>query len=175
MLNNIEVIESELPTNIEEIKKFEELIQAKLPEDYKQFLLKHNGGHPIRDAFKLIPTINEKNAEVGISRFYALYDGDVSNITTKFQGTRGQIPDKLLPIAYGDLGKICLGIKGEYYNKLYYWTTNYSFWAVDDYNYLYLIANSFTDFINGLFEMEVDDNGKIVRRYPDGTVTITAE
>jgi hypothetical protein len=175
MINDIEVIESHSPTNIVEIKRFEELIQAKLPEDYKQFLLKNNGGHPIRKAFKLIEPINEKNKEASIAWFYALYNGEVCNITTEFRTSREQIPDELLPIAYGHGGEICLGVNGEYYGKLYYWTTNYSFWTVDDYNYLYLIANSFTDFINGLFEREVDDNGKFVIRYPDGTVTITAE
>ena len=175
MINSIKVIESHAPTNLKEIKKFEKLIQAKLPEDYKQFLLKHNGGHPITNGFELIKPINNKTKEAGISWFFALYDGDVCNITRKFMDSRGGIPDELLPIGYDSGGKTCLGIKGDYYGKLYYWTTNWSWWSGNDYNYLYLIANSFTDFINGLFERKADGKGNFIRKYQDGRVTITPD
>ena len=160
MVEDIEVEESEIPTNLEAIKKFEELIKVKLPEDYKQFLLKHNGGHPIRDTFRLIEPINDHFNEGGISWFYALYDGDVCNITTNFKHSlaRGESPDKFLPIGYDSGGgnEICIElIEGDDYGKLYYWTTDWSVWTKDEYNYLYLIANSFTDFINDLYEDDI--------------------
>ncbi|WP_341751165.1 SMI1/KNR4 family protein [Candidatus Tisiphia endosymbiont of Piscicola geometra] len=175
MMNNIEVEESKRPTNLEEIEKFEKLIQAKLPKDYKKFLLKHNGGHPITETFKLIEPVNAKNTEIGVEWFFALYDGEYSNLTLEFQRTRDELIDKLvvfLPIAYDSGGKICLSIRGDDYGKLYYWTTNWSFWDKDDLDYLYLISNNFTDFINGLYRYELDDNDNIIRRYQDGTVTI---
>ena len=173
MRNNSEVEECHEPTNLEAIEKFETLIQAKLPNDYKQFLLKHNGGHPVPNSFKLSEPINEKNESIGIAWFYALYDGEVCNITTHFQHSRSKIPDEFLPIAYGSGGELCLGIKGDDYGKLYYWTTNWSCWNKDDLNYLYYVCDSFTDFINGLYECDIDlENGNIIRRYQDGTVTI---
>ena len=52
-------------------------------------------------------------------------------------------------------------MKGEDYGKLYYWTTNWSFWKAEELNYLYLIANNFTDFINNLFEVAIDDDGNL--------------
>jgi hypothetical protein len=174
MINIIEVEESKPPTNFSEIEKFEELVEAKLPEDYKQFLLKHNGGHPITDGFKLIQPINEKNKEAGIAWFYALYDGDGSNIIKEFKRSRDELPDNLLPIAHGSGGRTCLGIKGKEYNKVYYWTTNWSFWRGEEYNKLYLAANSFSEFINGMFQIEIDDEKRnVIKRYQDGTVTIT--
>jgi hypothetical protein len=175
MINNIEVEEAELPTNLAEVEKFEELIQAKLPEDYKQFLLKHNGGHPITNAFKLIQPINDQTNEAGISWFYALYDGEACNIVKKFNTYKDELPDTLLPIGYSSGGVTCLGVKGAEYNKVYYWTTNYSLWKEEDLYRLYLAANSFTEFINGLFQREYDGNGNFIRRYQDGTVTITAD
>ena len=176
MINDIEVKESKKPTNLLEIEKFEELIQAKLPEDYKKFLLKHNGGHPTVNVYKLIEPINERNKEASISWFFALYDGEYSNITTEFKYSREKIPDELLPIARDDGGNIiCLGIQGDYYGKLYYWTTNYSFWGEEDLNYIYLISNSFTDFINGLYSGEYDGKGNFIRKYQDGKITVTAE
>ena len=172
-MNDIEVIECESPTNLEEIAKFETLIKAKLPDDYKKFLLKHNGGHPVTNGFKLIEPINEKTNEAGISWFYALYNGDVSNITKQFHRTREQLPEELIPIGYDSGGETCLGIAGEYYGQVHYWTTNWSMWKEEDYNYLYLVANSFTEFINKLFEREYDGKGNFIRRYQDGTVTVT--
>ncbi|WP_341755622.1 MULTISPECIES: SMI1/KNR4 family protein [unclassified Candidatus Tisiphia] len=171
MLNDIKVIKSHESTNLEEIEKFEHLIQAKLPSDYKQFLLKHNGGHPVFDAFELSEPINKKNTGILVEWFYALHDKEVSNIVLEFQRSRGKIPDEFLPIACDDGGDLCLGIRGDDYGSLYYWTTNWSFWSEDDLNYLYFVSNSFTDFINGLYELNVKDNN-IIRRYQDGTVTI---
>jgi hypothetical protein len=141
MINDIEVEEAELPANLAEIEKFEELIGAKLPKDYKQFLLKHNGGHPVTNGFKLIQSINERTNEAGIEWFYALYDGYVCNIITEFKRCREELPGTLLPIGYSSGGVTCLGIKGKEYNKVYYWTTNYSLWKEEDYNNLYLAAN----------------------------------
>ncbi|WCR56708.1 hypothetical protein [Rickettsia asembonensis] len=39
----IKVKETEIPTNLETIKSFEKLIQARLPEKHKEWLLKYNG------------------------------------------------------------------------------------------------------------------------------------
>jgi SMI1-KNR4 cell-wall len=171
MINNIKVVKSHKPTNLEEIEKFEHLIQAKLPGDYKQFLLKHNGGHPLTATYKLNEPINAKNDEISVDWFYALYDGDVSNITTHFQQSYNEILGQFLPIADQGAGKLCLGVEGEDYGKLYYWVTNWSFWNEDDLNYLYFVSNSFTDFINGLYEKTIQNNN-IIRCYHDGTVTI---
>lgn len=173
MTNDVKMRKSRESTNLEEIKKFENLIQAKLPEDYRSFLLKYNGGHPIRDTFSLIEPINEKNKEAGIDCFFALYGGEVCNISNEFKYSRKKIPDELLPIGCDSGGKICLGVRGDYLGKLYYWTTNWSSWSEDDLNYLYLIANSWADFITGLYEYDIDGTGNVIRRFQDGTVTIT--
>jgi hypothetical protein len=174
MINDIEVEESELPTSLAEIEKFEELIRAKLPEDYKQFLLKHNGGHPIMDGFKLIQPVNEQINEAVIDWFYALYDGEACNIVKKFNTYKNELSENLLAIAYDSGGRTCLGIKGEEYNKVYYWTTNWSFWRGEEYNKLYLAANTFSEFIHGMFQIEIDEEKRnVIKRYQDGTVTIT--
>ncbi|HEY7327587.1 MAG TPA: SMI1/KNR4 family protein [Gemmataceae bacterium] len=41
------------PTTDAQIAAFETYIGHKLPTDYRQFLLQHNGGHPEPDAFLL--------------------------------------------------------------------------------------------------------------------------
>jgi hypothetical protein len=41
------------PTNAEQIAVFEKHIGYELPTAYREFLLRHNGGHPVPDAFIL--------------------------------------------------------------------------------------------------------------------------
>ena len=115
-MNDIEVIECERPTNLEEIAKFESLINAKLPEDYKQFLLKYNGGHPVYDGYKLVKPINEKTNEAGIDWFYALYDGDVCNISKQFYRSREELPEEVIPIGSDSGGKV--SHQDEFYTEI---------------------------------------------------------
>lgn len=55
--------------------------------------------------------------------------------------------------------------------KLYYWSTNWSRFTEEEMSYIYLIANSFAEFINGLYKFDIDRAG-IGGIYQDGTVTI---
>jgi hypothetical protein len=172
MMNDIEVLEPERPTNLEEIAEFERLIRAKLPEDYKQFLLKHNGGHPVMDTFDLVEPINKNNTTVGVAWFYALYEGQACNLSLKFEISRDRLPEEYIPIAYDSGGDLCIVVKGENYGQVHYWTTNWSVWNEEDYNYLYFVSNTFTEFINGLYELKLADNGDYIRREQNGKITI---
>jgi hypothetical protein len=174
-MNDIEVIEPKRQTSLTEIAEFELLIDAQLPQDYKQFLLKHNGGHPIMDAFDLPKPINKNSPTIGVSWFYSLYDGEKSNLIQAFKNYNNQLSEEFIPIAYDSYGKLCLVIKGENYGKVYYYTTNWSFWKEEDLNYLYFVSATFTDFINGLYQLNFNKNGTWTRRYQDGTVTINPD
>ena len=176
VMNNIEVRESERPTNLEEIAEFEKLIGAKLPEDYKQFLLKHNGGHPLMDTFDLLEPINEHNLTTCMSWFYALYEGDVCNLSLTFKYSRHYehskhiLTDKYIPIASCNSDDLCIVIKGEDYGKVFYFTRDWSFWKEEELDRLYLVSNSFTDFINGLKSEELEKDGSWTITYQDGRV-----
>ena len=169
-MNNIEVIESKRPTNLEEIAEFEKLIGATLPDDYKQFLLKHNGGHPVMASCDLLEAINEDNLAIDIDWFYALHEGDISNLSKKFKYSRDRLTNEYIPIACDNDGWLCIAIKGENYGKVYYLTTNWSYWKEEDLNYIYLVANTFTDFINGLYNAKLEKDGTWTITYQDGRV-----
>ena len=169
-MNNIEVRDSKRPTNLEEIEEFEKLIGATLPDDYKQFLLKHNGGHPVVESFDLIEPINEFNPIIGVSWFYALYEGDVSNISREFKLSRDRLTDEYIPIAYNSGGEICIVVRGDKYGRVYYLTTNWSYWKEEELNYLHLVSNSFTEFINGLYHADLEKDNTWTITYQDGRV-----
>jgi SMI1 / KNR4 family (SUKH-1) len=152
--------ECEEPTSVQDIEKFETIINTKLPEDYKSFLLKYNGGRPIKeDCFKYVETINGKTRVTGsgIEWFMALYGGKFNNILKEYNLLKGRIPYEMIPIANGFCGNaICLCIRGANYGKVYYWDHENENPEDDNpwYENVYLIANSFTDFINSLHEYE---------------------
>lgn len=161
MMKDVNMREMERPINLQEIREFEQLIDAKLPEDYIEHLLKYNGGRPDKeDCYDFIEPIDEKELYGGIHYFYALYEGDICNLVKEYQSFIGRIPHEMIPIAAvgSESNQICLGISGNYYGKIYYWVSD---WESDEegvpvYDNIYLIANSFTEFINKLYIHEIE-------------------
>jgi hypothetical protein len=67
------------PTTDAQIVAFETYIGHKLPTDYRQFLLQHNGGHPEPDAFLLNAGYGEE--ENTVMCFFPLRDLKLGNVT----------------------------------------------------------------------------------------------
>ena len=179
MIKDIEIIDCKNPTSLKEIKKFEQLIDAKLPEDYKNFLLKYNGGHPTYNSYELIESLPDTNSD-GINWFRPLGKEYRMNLERDYNVFLNRIPYQMISIADAPCGnRICLGIKEPYYGKVYFWDHNFEAGAIKDLyenfgieiamkntglsareiiNYgdeptfknVYLTANSFTDFIDKL-------------------------
>ena len=117
------------------------------PEDYKQFLLRY-GGAFIADDYLYKPIERSPiTAKDGYDMVdYFLGDDVEENINDRYE----IFEDNVFPIAAvlnGDL--VCMGSKGEYTGKIYYWWHENE---IDDdpdniRETLYLIANNFRDFI----------------------------
>ena len=163
-MKEIKVIEGQVFTTREKIMEFANSIKVNLPDEYVSFLLKHNGGHPENDAFDLIePVWNdlERGKTAGVDWFLALYDGEYNNLERSY--IRCENTD-FFPIAYAPGGNlICLCIKGKNYGKVYYWDFNTN--KEEDYNniaptynHMYLVANSFTEFINSFYKEDLAKN-----------------
>ena len=124
---DLEMQECEEPTNIKAIEQLESFINAKLPEEYKQFLLKYNGGRPTsRDCFPLIEYINgckRTGSAAMIEWFFDLYNGEHNNIVNHYTSVhKGRVPSHMIIIARGcSSDMICLDTKeGANYGKIYY-------------------------------------------------------
>ncbi len=66
------------PTCEDEIVKFEEHIGHRLPDDYREFLLQHNGGSPEPDAFTLV--MDEREEEDIVMCFFPMRDLSLGTI-----------------------------------------------------------------------------------------------
>jgi hypothetical protein len=85
-----------------------------------------------------------------------------------------RIPKELIPIGCDGCGnQICLGVAGERYNKVYFWDHEEEMDGEETepwYDNIYLIANSFEEFINKLHYLDVNvnsDNNLIITRVYD--------
>lgn len=164
----LEIKEPEIAINLEDIVNLEKKLNICFPEDYKQHLLKYNGGHPIKDGAPMISPIDKSETDIGINWFLAIYNGESSNFLkayNTFKIWQKRMPDELIPIANASCGNaICISIKGNNYGKVYFWDHEQEAYEGEepDYSNVHLIANNFTDFINSLYETELleDENGK---------------
>ena len=145
-----------IPENI--LQAIEEYWGFGLPKDYRTFLLKYNGGVPLEKNFYFKNTREES----GITEFFGIFKNDIDNLLVKATYTGDRIPESMLSIARaagGDL--ILLTVKGKDRNKVYLWdhemeadTEN---GETADYSNLTLIADSFTEFVEGLRAEDQDD------------------
>lgn len=104
-------------TNIEQrIAAFEKKHNIILPEQYRNFMLKYNGGYTPDTTFKVKPRRKED-----VSGFYGLDIGDEYDFEKLFW-LKYQIQDGYFPIADDCFGnEYFIGIKKSNYGKIYFY------------------------------------------------------
>ncbi len=107
-----------------DIEKVEAELEIKLPQDYKSFLVKHNGGQP-KDGIKFMKKDHTDDIawDFPINVFFGIDENDTSyELLTMYAIFCDRMPSQLIPIADDGIGnKICIGIHGEYFGKVYLW------------------------------------------------------
>lgn len=150
---NIRMTESEEKLTPREIKEAEKIINIQLPDEYKSFLLLYNGGHPEPGTFKYICDDHQNKSLV--AWFLAIYKGKAENFLTFFKTYQGRIPEDTVAIGRDPGGNlILLGINRKNRGKVFFWLQDFEVeeGEVPDYSNVCLIANSFDEFLNSLFE-----------------------
>src|SRR5262245_35806145 len=111
------------PITEAEIRDVEKLLRVKLPRQYREFLLRTNGGRPSPEEAFLFGPDPEKFKGSLIDVFYPVVcDDDGRTLLEAQLAMEGRIPRALLPIG-NDAGgsKICLGVRGLRRGKVYFW------------------------------------------------------
>jgi cell wall assembly regulator SMI1 len=134
------------PTSEEAIADYEKELDFRLPEEYRQFLLKCNGGDsPNRGKFAYT-LINGSNMRSNFETFFGLglekNHLDIRQNQRTQQRLQGQ-PSYFFIIGYA-LGSIVgIGISEDTFGKIYVWENTVS----DD---IIFVANSFNEFLDML-------------------------
>ena len=147
----MEILNSKSAISKDEIKKFEQIIEYKLPEDYTQFLLKYNGGIPKKTDFDYEGIDGEESSVVQL--FLSLGDQHSENIKQDYNYYlgEGRILEGIVPIAYDPFGNlICLSLVEETYNQIWFWDHELE----EEENNLFFVTKTFNDFIKILYTGE---------------------
>jgi hypothetical protein len=154
-------------TSVTEIAKFEREISAQLPTDYREFLLKHNGGSPKPNSFKIAD-----GSTSCVNWLFGL--GSVSNdhsIRKELINYHDRIPKELLPIGDDPGGNvICLSIRGKTMGHVFFWDHEEEADEDPTWENVHLIANSFNEFLNILYEYVNPDETELDRACERGDV-----
>jgi hypothetical protein len=157
-----------------DIAAFEHENKVLLPADYRAFMLKHNGGEPSPEWFDY--SDGTEVLHTGVQEFFAIYTkpeaetGLSANLNLARQcGTykrmeTPRMPEELIPIGDdGGSNKICLCVSGEHTGCIYYWDhemectgggTYEDGTPVTMWDNCHFVANSFTEFLDSLYEYE---------------------
>ena len=128
----------------EEIHQLEQKLKFALPEDYRSFLLKYNGGSPSPNVF----FISKEQQESCISLFFGVASKSAYDIWINALDFYEYYDRDLLPIGEDPGGsQIIMGLGAQRFGKIYF----------NDHEQqgdssLYPIANSFTDLLNKLYK-----------------------
>lgn len=143
--------ESERLLTLEELAAAEQRLKVVFPTDFREFLLKHNGGRPTPNRF-LFKDHEGKDSSSLVHFFHAIYDGRIDNLEMKYQFlvSEGRLLPKMAPIANDPFGNlICLSVAGEDLGNVYFWDHEIEP-ETAGYENMSLIADSFTEFLNKL-------------------------
>lgn len=118
---NMHVEGSRAPVSDTEIHAFETRFGVVLPDDYKEFLLKHYGGKPTPRRYKTQDGVVESS----FIRMLPLADIEEPNLALNFMSyNQGHfIPKNLMPIGEDPIGnQICLSVAGVDCGTVYPWS-----------------------------------------------------
>jgi len=141
------------PISVEDVENLEAHIGIRLPDDYRAFLLKHNGGRPTPDTYPIEGLAN--NPFGGVHFFFGIDDPVEScNLDWNFRIMNGRLPSNLFAIA-GDAGMdlICLSLFGDDAGSVVFWD-GYHEPSEPSYANVYRIAESFPAFLESLRPLE---------------------
>lgn len=124
---NVVISEGEGPLASEGLEAAEQALGVSLPDDYRAFLLKYNGGQVEPDGFAITWRPGQREAMVGaasmVSWLFAVYDGRHENLLRMNQVTfKGRLPPGTIAIGR-DPGSnlLLLRTTGPRYGEVLYW------------------------------------------------------
>jgi hypothetical protein len=145
------------------LANFESAVGHSLPDDYREFLSRCNGGHIGGKLWFKGPTPEGRTADAGVHHIGGFREEWYFSLPEHRECYDGRIPAELVWIMDDPFGNaICLGLVGQRRGRVYFWDHENEpgdDWdgRFDTADNLQLLANSFTDFVNGLRPNEDDD------------------
>jgi len=133
----------------EHLWELESKISRRLPEDYREFLLLHNGGRPEPKSFTFVEDGHDTSSSM--QSLYSLSNDEYDALEDNFETFTNRIPSGTIPIGCDGLGnQILLGLHGDIRGKVYFWDHEEEPQNPLDWSNVILVADSFDAFMRGL-------------------------
>jgi hypothetical protein len=140
----VEFYKTKTPIGEQEIIEIEKLLDYSFPDEYRNHLLKYNGGRCKSNVFSFIE--NNKKTESQIDWFLAIYDGKYNNLQSYIDIyiiEQRRLPEYFVPIAHDPGGNlICIASNSGF---IYFWDHE-----KEGEDNVYFISDSFNHFIDNL-------------------------
>jgi hypothetical protein len=99
------------------LQELEDALEARLPDAYRTFLLRWNGGRPHAAAFR-----GEDSGDESLESFLGLAAGHDDDLLAFLDLYEGRLPDGQLPIAYDAFGNLILiALSGPDAGAVFFW------------------------------------------------------
>ena len=99
------------------LERVEDVLGTRLPEPYRAFLLRWNGGHPRVTAFRGAETGDES-----LGAFLGIAPGQDGDLTAFLSRYETRLPDGFVPIAYDAFGNLILiAVSGPETGAIIFW------------------------------------------------------
>ncbi|KTD85742.1 SMI1/KNR4 family protein [Paenibacillus etheri] len=127
------------------LQDFERIIRVKLPQQYREFLLKNNGGY-LRPYYF---TISKEQGNGMVNIFYGI--GEMyGNLNKKIDIFDDIMDIGFIPIADDPGGnQICLGLTEKPFGNIYFWIHDED---PEDMNNMYFFTKDFEEFLEKLYD-----------------------
>ena len=137
----------------EQLFEFEQKHNLKLPDDYRSFLLKYNGGRPNPEIIDFIQ-YGENQSDI-VNYLCGIHDGEYwASLEWHMESLNNRGPAGFVPFGYDPGGNIyLLGVIAEHFGKVYFWDHENESMLYDkepDFENISIIADSFSEFLNKL-------------------------
>lgn len=112
----IEMTESAPIGGSEDVQNFETFVGSKLPRDYKEFLVKHNGGSPQQ------PNEVKGHSGASVRSFLGINGESGRDLYKVLENYSGRIPKNTIPIAEDGCGNLLvMSLEKANYGSVYFW------------------------------------------------------
>ncbi len=150
--------ETKKTIDLAQISELERYAGLEFPQEYKDHLLKCNGGRCSPNVYTFIE--NGKAAKSDVNWFFAIHEGEYSNLkfyVDTYKKKNKRLPSHILPIANDSGGNlICISCGQRDRGQIYFWDhekeVDYNISDDSDYKNLYFISKSLDEFFNSLKE-----------------------
>jgi SMI1-KNR4 cell-wall len=149
---NFEIHDSLKSISEVEIGQVESRLSIHLPQDYKNFLLSHNGGRT--EPWMMFNIQGNESDSHAIAGFFFGIGGDGNiDLEANRRVYSDRVPENILPIASDPGGNLlCISVSGEDEGKLYFWTHEEECeeGETPSYENLYPVADNFENLLQSL-------------------------